>query len=128
MNVSHTIESEITAENTLKIAALLDQLADELMNVNETLGETVIATDSAANPIVVDSLKLLALLKELDEALAHGELAESVLKELSSMLPKSDFDSLDQTVNSFDFEAAREIVSKLHDHYSKQGNTKGNAQ
>ncbi|MBC3833303.1 PAS domain S-box protein [Undibacterium amnicola] len=124
-NICTTIETEISTKSLEEIKPTLDQLADELMNVTETLGEfesKIMPSEAISKP--VEASDLLPLLLELDKALAHGELAETVLSALSERLPKQDFDALDQVVNSFDFEAARAMVNNLHDHYRHQGNAK----
>ena len=128
-NICTTIETELSTKTLEEIKPTLDQLADELMNVTETLGEfesKIMPSEAISKP--VEASDLLPLLLELDKALAHGELAETVLSVLSKQLPKQDFDALDQIVNSFDFEAARAMVNNLHDHYRHQGNAKGNTQ
>ncbi len=127
-NICTTIETELSTKTLEEIKLTLDQLADELMNVTETLGEfesKIMPSEAISKP--VEASDLLPLLLALDKALAHGELAETVLSALSKQLPKHDFDALDQIVNSFDFEAARAMVNNLHDHYRHQGNAKGNA-
>lgn len=124
-NICTTIENEIANQAIESVKPTLDQLADELMNVAETLGEF----ESKAKPTEeinqpISASEVLPLLVELDDALAHGELAETVLSALSERLPRQDFEALDQVVNSFDFEAAREMVSKLQHHYQSKNSAK----
>lgn len=128
-NLCSAIEAELSAQTSDQIKSALDQLADEVMNVTDALGEsTSSSSGQAVSPQVIEVSQLLPLLQKLDDALAHGELAENVLSEVAKLLPKHEFDALDQIVNSFDFEAARTMVNNLHDHYRHQANAKGNAQ
>lgn len=123
-NLCSTIEADLAAQNSDQIKSALDQLADEIMNVADALGEFDTANNKQdSSKQSIDPSQLLPLLQKLDDALAHGELAENVLSELAKLLPKHDFDVLDQIVNSFDFEAAREMVSKLEHHYQSEQNS-----
>jgi PAS domain S-box-containing protein len=122
-NVCHAIESALSANNTTEQAALLDRLADELMNISDALGGVLgINKGEVDDSAAMDTAQLLPLLDELDQALAHGELAEEVLATLASILPAADFNALDQTVNAFDFDAARLMVIDLQHHYRAKGN------
>ncbi|MBR7799833.1 PAS domain S-box protein [Undibacterium fentianense] len=124
-HLSETIETELSQQHFDSLNGLIDRLADELHNVNEAIGTskpiapTSEHTKEPTNPI--DHARLLHLLQELDDALKHGELAEDVLTELASQLPATDLAALDQTINSFDFEAARQLVLNLQNHYRQQG-------
>lgn len=123
-HLCETLETKLTsAAATEHLTTVLDQLADELLNVTEALGEFEASTSlSEQIQQAVVTAKLLPLLQELDEALAHGEFAETALNALSQQLPKADFEALDQIVNSFDFEAARVMLTQLQNHYRQQGN------
>lgn len=130
-NLCNTIETQLSTQTPNESQYLLAQLADELSNVAEALGAFETTTMAASNdatealiraPKTVDAEKLLPLLQALDKTLARGELAENLLDELATLLPKSDFESLNQIVNSFDFEAARAMLNNLHNHYRHQGN------
>jgi len=126
-NLCSTIEADLAAQNSDQIKSALDQLADEIMNVADALGEFDTANNKqGTSKQSIDPSQLLPLLQKLDDALAHGELAETVLSELAKLLPKHDFDVLDQIVNSFDFEAARDMVSKLEHHYQSEQNSAEN--
>lgn len=117
------LQDRSTGQNA-DIATLLDRLADELVNVSETLGPDTQSTnsnerldDSMTPSQIIDVTHLLALLQTLDDALAHGELAETVLSDLATLLPKSTVKALDETINAFDFDAARKLVADLQHHY-----------
>lgn len=129
-NLCSTIESVFATaheiDSSSEITTLLDRLADELMNVSEALGqiETPLyntATRNDDNDDNVDTAQLLALLSELDGALARGELPDDVLIKLATMLNKTDFEALDRVVNSFDFDAARLLVTDLKKHAQDKG-------
>lgn len=121
-NLSNTIELVLSASDHTELPSLLNKLADELINVAETLGENDTPdTQNNLTSASIDSARLLKLLQDLDSALAHGELAETVLAELAKLLPTADFKALDQIVNSFDFDAARQMVNDLQHHYHQEG-------
>lgn len=135
-NVSHTLEQILNTigdetQNTAagpnsEMSLLLDHLADELMNVSETLDASSLPTEAdhvQDNAIEqIDTARLLNLLYKLDDALAHGELAELVFRELSAILPKSNFEALDQAINAFDFDRARNLILELQNQYRQPGN------
>ncbi|MFC0349316.1 PAS domain S-box protein [Undibacterium danionis] len=126
-NLCNAIEAQLSTQTPHDSHSLLDQLAVEINNVVEALGEFEITTNTApkaamlAEKTVVDAEKLLPLLQALDKNLARGELAENILDELATLLPESDFESLNQIVNSFDFDAARTMITNLYNHYRPQG-------
>lgn len=102
--------------------ALLDRLADELATVSETLGPVL------SPPVVPPTgasgggtaAEILPLLESADQALSHGELAEEALSALSALLPAEAFAPLDEAVNAFEFEAARQILSALRVQYCEE--------
>jgi HPt (histidine-containing phosphotransfer) domain-containing protein len=108
------IEREVAASNLQEVPAMLDQLAGELITAREALsqrGEKPVVVDAPV--AAIDSARLLAVLHTLDDALAHGELAEGPLAALGEMLPSTLLEPLGQAINSFDFDAARQLVSAL---------------
>ena len=54
-----------------------------------------------------------------DDALARGQLAERALATLAELLPGSAYTALDDAINAFDFELARQLVTDLRNRYSK---------
>ena len=119
-----TLERGLADNRPQDTLALLDRLADELINVTETLGLLNPDAPAAAQPAAaVDSARLLPLLQELDAALAHGELPEAALVTLKALLPESSRQPLEQAIDSFDFDTAREALASLQTRYSKDPST-----
>lgn len=120
-NLSGAIEGELAGDNRQALPGLIDRLADELLNVGEALAQLEMETPAAAGAFRVDGRRLLPVLQQLDEALAHGELAESALASLSGLLPKTSLELLNQAINAFDFDAARQVVADLQNRYGEEG-------
>ncbi|GAB3124277.1 PAS domain S-box protein [Novispirillum itersonii] len=120
--LSAAIESSVKDGDTAGLPARLDQLADELLHVEETLGQYApapVAETGGAVPAEVDAAQVLSQLDRLDQALARSELDESLLAELSAALPKAALTPLDDAINSFDFDAARQVIATLRTRYGK---------
>jgi len=115
------MESGAVTGQSQELPALLDRLADELANVGETLGQLEPETPIRQIAENVDADRLLPELGTLDEALARGELPEASLAALGRLLPPSELAALDQAINAFDFDAARQVVSGLTTRYGKEG-------
>ncbi|WP_150426995.1 PAS domain S-box protein [Dechloromonas sp. CZR5] len=120
-SLSETMESGAVTGQSQELPALLDRLADELANVGETLGQLEPETPIRQIAENVDADRLLPELGTLDEALARGELPEASLAALGRLLPPSELAALDQAINAFDFDAARQVVSGLTTRYGKEG-------
>nr|WP_206021983.1 hypothetical protein [Rhodoferax bucti] len=123
--LSATLERELAATGPQGMPALLNQLADELGNVKEALSQLV--GDGAGDTVqpvpeqgALDVPRLLAVLKQLDDALARGELAESAVAALAELLPGKDYTALDDAINTFDFELARQLLTDLRNRYSHE--------
>jgi CheY-like chemotaxis protein len=115
-----TLERELPAGNRQASLALLDRLADELIDVSETLGlPTASGSGTPADAAHPDNPQLQPLLQELDAALAHGELAESALVTLRSMLPQSSLGPLEDALDAFDFDTARQVLADLQSRHRK---------
>jgi len=115
-----TLERELPAGNRQASLALLDRLADELIDVSETLGlPTASGSGTPADAAHPDNPQLQPLLQELDAALAHGELAESALVTLRSMLPQSSLGPLEDALDAFDFDTARQVLADLQRRHRK---------
>ncbi|KAB2968451.1 PAS domain S-box protein [Zoogloea sp.] len=115
-----TIEQSLAGNSPQETLALLDRLADELINVTETLGVLPAGAPAAAAPATaVDTARLLPLLQELDTALSHGELPETLLVTLEHLLPESCRHPLEQAIDSFDFDTARAALASLQTRYQK---------
>jgi len=121
-NLSGALESDLSAGQDENIKNRLDQLADELVNVAETLAQLSPVTDAArpAGPSA-DPSHLQPLLQTMDEALARGELPEAALAALSALLPGSELAALDQAINAFEFDTARQILTDLQTRYRQEG-------
>lgn len=78
------------------------------------------ATDGTAGPSA-DPSHLQPLLQTMDEALARGELPEAALAALSALLPGSELAALDQAINAFEFDTARQILTDLQTRYRQEG-------
>ncbi len=119
-SLSGTLERGLPSGNRQETLAMLDRLADELMDVSETLGMPATAGNvppaATAHP---DSQRLLPVLQALDTALAHGELAESALVTLRSMLPQSSLGPLEDALDAFDFDTARQVLADLQSRHRK---------
>ncbi len=121
-SLSASLERELAAGSPDALPDLLNQLADELGNVRETVsqlvgdavGDTVAAAPEKA---AVDAARLLPVLDELDDALARGELPEHALSSLSAMLPDAEYRAMDDAINTFDFELARQLLADLRNRY-----------
>ena len=108
------IESELARKGYSNILTMLNQLADEFINVSETLGpRDQTWKETPPKDYQQNYDQILGLLQEIEQRLQHGELAESTLASLSQFLPHQDYQALDDAVNSFDFDVARQIVSQL---------------
>jgi two-component system sensor histidine kinase/response regulator len=119
-NLSGLMEREVAAGNMPRIPPMLDQLADEIIHASEALAELAPeAVAAQASITAIDSTRVLAVLRALDDALAHGELAEGPLATLGEILPKTSLEPLDQAINMFDFDAARQLVSALRIRFQK---------
>ena len=95
-------------------AAMLDSLADELANVVDVLGHVVV--DAPARVVaaaVLDPQQLAAVLDQLDEGLAHGELLDSAFRILCEALPPARTRKVCDAVDAFDFDAAREALADV---------------
>lgn len=121
-SVCTTIETAAKAGDLPDLSAQLDRLADELLHVSETLGQSDPAPglpppEESAAP--VDSGTLLPQLEAFDQALARGELDEGLLSTLAALLPKPALIPLDDAINAFDFDAARQVIAGLRIRYGK---------
>jgi len=121
-NLSGALESDLSAGQDETIKNRLDQLSDELVNVAETLAQLSPVTEAArpAGPSA-DPSHLQPLLQTMDEALARGELPEAALAALSALLPGSELAALDQAINAFEFDTARQILTDLQTRYRQEG-------
>ncbi len=117
------IEHELGAGTAQNIASLLNRLADEFLNVGETLNQlrTPPPLPSAALAAHVDSARALTQLQALDKALAHGELAEASLTVLAETLPANILEPLNKAIDAFDFDAARKAIAALQMRYTTEG-------
>ena len=117
-----TLERELAAGGAEGVPGLLNQLADELGNVRDALsqlgGEPL---PVAPEQEVRDVPRLLEVLQYLDDALARGELSERALAILAELLPGSAYAALDDAINAFDFELARQLATDLRNRYSREG-------
>ncbi|MBN9697254.1 MAG: PAS domain S-box protein [Zoogloea sp.] len=119
-SISGALERDLSANSRQETLAMLDRLADELIDVTEALGLPAAAgTVTPSLPAREDSALLLPLLQEMDTALSHGELAESALVSLRSMLPQSSLAPLEQALDTFDFDTARQVVADLQTRHRK---------
>ncbi|WP_019646099.1 PAS domain S-box protein [Novispirillum itersonii] len=125
--VSGLIETAVKDGDTVPLPALLDRLADELLHVSETLGSALLPLPPGpvtpgsvtAPPAQIDSAMARSLLGQLDQALARGELDETLLATAVAALPRQDAAPLDDAINSFDFDAARQVIAALLTRYAK---------
>ncbi|NML27345.1 PAS domain S-box protein [Zoogloea dura] len=119
-SLSGSIERELANNSRQETLTMLDRLADELIDVGETLGlpgtGSITTSDTATT---VDSASLLPMLQELDAALAHGELAEAALVAVKGLLPQSSLAPLEQAIDAFDFDTARQVLADLQTRYRK---------
>ena len=123
--LSTTLERELTSGGLDAMPALFNQLADELGNVREALSQLVGAgvsepAHAELAPSAVDVPRLRTVLQDLDDALARGELAESTLAALAELLPGKDYTALDDAINTFDFELARQLLADLRNRYRNE--------
>lgn len=123
--ISDAIERTQPPQDTSAIPSLLNRLADELINVGETLGHVDGAREIApSSPFAdVDRPAALIALQKLDVALAHGELAEASLAALAETLPAADLTPLNRAIDAFDFDAARHAITALQMRYTTEGST-----
>ena len=95
------------------IAGMLDSLADELANVVDVLGHVAPDTAAPVSAAPLDRAQLLRLLDQLDQGFAHGELVDGAFRALGEALPTVRMRPLQDAVDAFDFDAAREALADL---------------
>ncbi len=126
----HMILPYEKANGTLFNSQISNQLNAEFEMLAQALHEVVKITSNndtqsselrppATTENIVHLLKLCAT---LDQALAHGEFDEASLQSLAALLPNEEYAPLDQQINAFDFDKARQLLAQLQQHYAEQGN------
>jgi CheY-like chemotaxis protein len=117
-----TLEERSAAGDLGDIGLALDRLADELMNVHEVLAQLAPdAPDASATQqpsTALDAEALCARLDALEQALAHGELAEGPWAALGAMLAPAALEPLSRAMDAFDFELALHLVRELRARYT----------
>jgi CheY-like chemotaxis protein len=95
------------------LPALGAQLGDALDEVLAAIAELGAETRPAPLGAPAEGAVLTAALKQLEQALQHGELADAVLQTLQQQLPAERCAPLLRALDQFDFEAALAAVAEL---------------
>ncbi len=103
------------------IAVILDLLTDELRQVQQALVQQDPVGARGPSLTTIDHARLSTELERLDDALAHGELPEASLAIVAGLLPPEQRDALDHAIDTFDFDAARQVISNLRQRYGSEG-------
>jgi CheY-like chemotaxis protein/HPt (histidine-containing phosphotransfer) domain-containing protein len=97
----------------LQLPQLTGRLAEELINVSDVLGHVATADESRAPVGALDRRTIANELAILDTGLAHGELVDSAFQALCDSVPATRMRQVQDAVDAFDFDAAREALAEV---------------
>ena len=121
-DLERLIQTQHLTQALAQVPALSTLIQDSLEQLSTPHASALPEAPSKAPPEAVHNIpQLKTWIEEIEQALTHGELAESKVQQLLDALPEQlEFASfIEIAINAFDFEHAQRILAQLYDYLSQ---------